>query len=116
MRPRCNLKQRRSQTIRRSTKYGIPPPGLYRVNSNIPIIGILQNEENQHGRDCHARIEGSRQDIVVFGPPGEVSATNNVLENEPNETPRDIVDCGGGRDGAGSAEDDRETRGLEGKP
>jgi len=115
MRSLCNLKQRRSETICRSSKYSIPPPALYRVKSNIPIIGILQNEEYQHGRDRHTGIQGSRQDIVVFSPPGEVSTTDNVLEDEPNKTPRDIVNCGGGRDGTGSAEDDREARRLEGK-
>ena len=115
VRPLWNLKERRSQTICCISEHCVPPPRLHRVNSNIPIIGILQNEEDQHSRDCHTRIERSRQDIVVFSPPGEVSATDNVLEDEPNKTPRDIVDRGGGRNRAGSAENDREARGLEGE-
>jgi hypothetical protein len=43
---------------------------------------------------------------IVLCPLAKVSSSDNVLEDESNDSPRHIVDGGGGRNETGSVEDD----------
>jgi hypothetical protein len=90
----------------------ITPPRLYSVQPNSPVLRELQAEEDQHGANCHARIECSGEHIVVFRPPREVAPANDVLEDEPDDGPGDVIDGTGGGDGASSGEDDGEAGGV----
>ena len=90
----------------------ITPPSLYSVQPNSPILGILQAEEDQHGANRHTRIECSGEHVVVFCPPREVTPANDVLEDEPDYGPRDVIDGTGGRDSASSGEDNGEAGGV----
>jgi len=85
---------------------------LYTVQPNSPIPRILQAEEDQHSANRHTRIEGSGEDIVVFRPPREVTPANDVLEDEPDDGPGDVIDGTGGGDEASSGEDDGEAGGV----
>ena len=45
---------------------------------------------------------------VVLGPPGEVTAANDIVEDKPDDRPGHVVERGRGRDETGAAEDDGE--------
>ena len=68
----------------------------------------MQDEEDQHGADSHTRVERGREYIVVLGPPGEVTPADDILEQEADDGPGNVVDGAGGGDGTSSVEDDGE--------
>jgi len=43
---------------------------------------------------------------VIFGPPGEMSPANDVLKDEPDDTPGDIIDSVGRWDRIRPSKDD----------
>jgi len=103
-----DLQQRRTKTVGGVEWESISPPGLNSVFSNCAVLRILQTEEDQDGADGDTGIKSSGQDIVVLGPPREVTTSDDVLEDETNNSPWDVVDGTGRGDGASSAEDDGE--------
>ena len=71
--------------------YRVPPPLLNSILPNAVVLGVLQAEKDNHDRNCDARVERSRQDVVVLRPPRKVASPDHVLENEPDDRPRDVV-------------------------
>jgi len=68
----------------------------------------LEGKEDDDNRHRDTRVECSGKDVVILGPPREVTPSNNVLENETNTCPRNVVEGSRRRDKASSIEDDRE--------
>ena len=87
-----HLKERRSKTISRLPHHVVSPPRLDSVLPNLSIHGILKNEEDQDAAHRNARVKTGGQHVVVLGPPREMTATNDVLEDEADDRPRDVVD------------------------
>lgn len=65
---------------------------MHVVEANLAVLGVLKDEEDQDGRDSNAGIEGSGQNVVVLGPPREMTPADNVLEDESNDGPGNVVD------------------------
>ena len=76
--------------------------------TDLVVLRVLEAEENENNGDSDTGVESGRQDVVVLGPPGEVTATDNIVENESDDGPGDVVDGSGRRNVASSIEDDRE--------
>ena len=89
-----HCKERCPFAIRRLPHHIVPPPSLDGGLPNIPIHRILKNEEDQDGAHRHTRVKTSREDVVVLGPPREVTTTNDVLEDEADNRPWNVVDSG----------------------
>jgi len=86
----------------------IAPPRLDCVDSNVSILWVLQTEENEDRTDCDPRIQSRRKHVVVFRPPREVASADNILEDESNNSPGDVVDGAGRGDVPSSGENDWE--------
>jgi len=100
--------QRCTQSIGVVVEYGVTPPHLNGVNSDRSVLGVLKNEEDQNGRNGNTRVHRSGQNVVVLCPPGEVTTADDVLEDESNDTPCNVVDSVGGRNVTSAREDDGE--------
>jgi len=86
----------------------VTPPSLDTIFSNGAILGVLEYEKDQHCRYGNARIERRRQNVVVLRPPRKISPPNNILEDETNNTPRNVVDSRGRRNVSSTIEEDGE--------
>ena len=104
----------------------ISPPDINILFANVAACRVLQpvkhrcqtkersirdgslREEDKDGSDGYTSVQGGRQDIIVLGPPGEMTATDDILEDEPNNRPGNIIDGSGRWDGTGTREDDGE--------
>jgi hypothetical protein len=89
----------------------IAPPGLNSVRSNGTISRVLQAEEDKDCSDSDPRVHSGRKDVVVLRPPREVAPPNDILEDETDNCPGDVVDGACRRDQASSVENNREARG-----
>lgn len=98
------------QSVRGGKGARVAPPRLDGGQANVTVVWVLQAEEDHNRRDSHAGVESGGQDVVVLGPPREMTAADNVLEDEPDDCPGHIVDGRGRGDVACSGEDDREAR------
>jgi len=94
--------------IRASERHGVSPPRLDVRQPDRSVLRELQREEDEQDGNCHAAIESSGQDVVVLGPPGEMTSSNHVLEYEADNSPWNVVDGSCGRYEASAVEDDRE--------
>ena len=83
-----------SENDKRRTRYNsrVSPPNLNVVETDVAVLGVLKDEENQDSRNSNAGIEGSGQNVVVLGPPREMTPADNVLEDESNDGPGNVVD------------------------
>jgi len=99
---------RRLARIRRLEWIHVPPPRLDRVEPDLSALRVLQGEEDEDDGEGDTCVQSSGKDVVVLGPPREVTPTDNILEDEPDDGPGDVVDGGGGGDEASTAEDDGE--------
>lgn len=108
-RPGWRLAQGRRSIIVRVHIHSVPPPLLQRVLPDRVVIWKLQAEEDHDDRDGDARVERGGEDVVVFRPPREVPPSNNVLEDEPDDRPRHVVDRCRWWDKACTGEDDGQT-------
>ena len=88
----------------------VAPPDLDGVQPNRAVLRVLEDEEDEHRADGDARVERGGQDVVVLRPPREMTATDDVLEDESDDRPGHVVDGAGGGDGARSGEDDGEAK------
>ena len=102
------LEERCTETINCLPHHVVSPPCLDGVLPDLSILRVLKDEEGQHGADSHTGVKGSREDVVVLGPPREVTAADDVLEDEASDGPRNVVDSAGGMNQAGTGEDDGE--------
>lgn len=92
----CNCAKRGAQGISGGKWDGISPPDLNGCEPDSPISRILQDEEDQHRTNCNTRVERGGKYVVVLCPPREMTPSDDVLEDESNNSPRHIVDgaCG----------------------
>lgn len=78
----------------------VAPPGR-RVDA---VEG--EGEENDEGAQREAEVEPGARQKVEPAPPAEVALLDQVLEDEADDAPGQVVERGGGRDGPGAAKDD----------
>jgi hypothetical protein len=86
----------------------VSPPDLNVIQTNASILRILEAEEDQNGGNSNTSVQRRGKDVVVLGPPREVASADDILKDESNKRPGDVVDGAGRRDQASSGEDDRE--------
>src|SRR5262249_49327214 len=91
----------RPHRIRRPLHYIIPPP----LQHN-PALRILQPKENHNHTNRHARIQRSRQNVIIPHPPPEMVPPHNIVEDEPRYGPRGVVEPCRGRDRTDAGEED----------
>lgn len=89
--------------------HDIVAPPLGRVDS---IHG--QGEEDEERSQRQAQIQARRRQKVQAAPPSEVALLDPELEDEADDAPGEVVEGGGGRDGAGAAEEQRRDEVLDG--
>jgi len=90
----------------------ISPPCIHCRCTDLAVLRILENEEDKYGRDGNAGIKTGREYVIVFCPPAEVTPPDNILEDESNNAPWDVVDSGRGGDQTGTSEDNGEAKGI----
>lgn len=119
--------QRRLGSIGSVERHSVAPPDQDARLANCAILGVVQAEEDDDNADSDTRVKRSGQHVcnnrhqssekkslkpkekkrtVVLGPPGKVTATNDVVEEEPDDRPGNVVGRGRGRDETGATEDD----------
>lgn len=104
----CGPLRKRNVRKRKNKHSHVTPPSLNRVDTNVTIPRVLQTEEYQNCSNGNTRVQSRGQDVIILGPPREVAAADDILEDEPDDTPRNIVDGTGRRDVTRSREDDGE--------
>ena len=67
----------------------------------------MDAEEDDQQAKPDARIEPSREDVVVPHPPSEVVPAHKEVKEEADDCPHCVVDARGWRDGSSAAEEDR---------
>ena len=67
-------------------------------------------EENDDNTECRSGIQCGGEDVVVLRPPRKVISTNQILENEANDSPGDIIYRGRRRKKTCASEDERKAR------
>lgn len=50
-----------------------------------PLLGYYEQKNTRNGGGNDARIQGSRKHVVVLGPLGNVTTTNDISEDESND-------------------------------
>lgn len=66
----------------------------------------MESEEDDDGGESKTDVQPSRQGVVVLHPPASPAVADELVEDESDEPPREIVQRGSRRDEAGAAEDD----------
>ncbi len=66
-----------------------------------------EGEEDEECAECETQIETRRGEEVEAAPPAEVALADEVLEEEADYAPRQVVERRGRRDRSRTAEDDR---------
>jgi hypothetical protein len=84
----------------------VAPPDLDGVDTDRAILGVLKDEEDEYRRNGNTRVESGGEYVVVLGPPAEVPSSNNVVEDEADDSSRDIIDGCSWRHVTGTSEDD----------
>jgi len=107
-----HFEKRRALSISCLPHHIVAPPRLDGSLSNLSVLGVLEDEEGQHGAHSHTRVKGGGENVVVLGPPREVTAADDVLEDEASDGPRDVVDSTGRGNQAGTGEDNGEAIGI----
>lgn len=71
-------------------------------------VNVIEGErkENDERAEGEPEVEPGRREKVEAAPPAEVALLDEVLEDEADDAPGQVVERCGGRDGAGAAEDD----------
>jgi len=92
---------------------GVAPPRQNRVLADRAVLGVLQSKEDEDETDGITRVQTSRQNIVVLGPPVKVAPTDEIVKDVADEDPGDIVERCRGRQVARARKDDREIEVLE---
>jgi len=113
------LLDRRLRLVHRSAHNGITPertgqrllqqmdqktrnlPPLRRVN-----IVHRKNKKDDQCADGQTGIETRRREVIKPTPPLELPRAYHLLEDEPNDTPGEVVERRGRRDRAAAAQDD----------
>lgn len=65
-----------------------------------------EGEEDDQRAERQAEVEPRGREEVEAAPPREVALADEVLEEEADDAPGQVVERGGRGDGAGAAEDD----------
>ena len=60
-------------------------------------MGIRKGGKGEGGRGEQGEGGQGQGRTVVFRPPAEMSSPDNVLEDESDDCPRDVIDGGRGR-------------------
>jgi len=66
----------------------IPPPCEKVVFTDGTVPGELQAEEDDNHRNGDARIQTSGENVIIFRPPTEVTATDNILRGRIDQLNR----------------------------